>query len=286
MRALLLALVAGSFASPVVAADDTYDLRGPAPKKGAVLTTKSVLKITDADVVLKVNEQEIKLTQSMTITNEEEETILEVKDREVVKTKAKITKERIKTVTTLGGQDMSDEKTGDLEGQILSNERTKDGKWKASLVDGAPTDEQKKDLAKRNGPENDDELYPSDKVAPGHKWEVDAAKMKSLTGNAFTDVSGKMKQKFVKIEKIDGDECAVIETTGTIKGKIKGDDGETPDAELKLTATGWRSLKTGVEIKAKFEGTIKISGKTKVDGEEVNMSLTGPIKGDSTTMVK
>jgi hypothetical protein len=269
----LLLLATPVFAQP------TYDLRGPGPKKGDVLLNQSKLTMPECVMVLKVNGQEIKITQNMTIQNEEEETYLEVTDRQVVKSRTKILKDLIKTQGQFAGQDINEEKKGDLEGEIVSTERTKDGKWKHSLIDGKPNDEQKKALDQRDGPENTDDIYPAEAVKIGHAWEVDAAKIKSLTGNSFTDVSGKMKLKFLRVEKLGGEECAVIETQGTMKGKMKGDDVEQANAELKIKSLGWLSLKTGIEVKSQFEGTMKLSGKMKIEGEEVEMKMEGPIKG-------
>ena len=281
MRAIL------SFAAFVVAAaagraDETYDLRGPGPAKGQVIVSSSTLKMKDSDLELSVKDQKIKLKQTMVVITEEEEEILEVKGREVMKTKATIVKELTKTSM---GDGEADEKAGELEGETILTERTKDGKWVHKLVDAKPTEEQEKELKKRNGPENEDELFPAEKVAVGHAWKVDAAKMKSLTGNTFTDVKGKMDQKFVKVEKVNGEECAVIETKGTMTGKLKDDDG-TPDVELKITSTSWRSLKTGLEVKGTFKGTIKIEGKTKINDEEVDMKMVGPIEGTSAAKLK
>lgn len=281
MRAILsIAVIAISAA--IGRADDTYDLRGPGPVKGQIITSASTLKMKDNDLELSVMNNKIKLKQTMVIVTEEEEEILEVKGRDVMKTKARILKELTKT--SMGG-DETDEKAGELEGETILTERSKDGTWTHKLVDAIANEEQLKELKKRNGPENEDELYPAEKVAVGHVWKVDAAKMKSLTGSTFTDVKGKMDQKFVKVEKVNGEECAVIETKGTMTGKLKDDDG-TPDVELKLTATSWRSLKTGLEVKGIFKGTIKIEGKTKINDEEVEMKMAGPIEGSSTAKLK
>jgi len=264
-------------------ADETYDLRGPGPVKGQVVVSASTLKMKDNDLELSVMGQKLKLKQTMVVVTEEEEEILEVKGRDVVKTKARIVKELTKT--SMGGGDEADEKTGELEGETILTERTKDGKWTHKLVDAVANEDQEKELKKRNGPENEDELFPAEKVAVGHAWKVDASKMKSLTGNTFTDVKGTMDQKFVKVEKVKGEECAVIETKGTITGKLKDDDGQ-PDVELKITATSWRSLKSGLELKGTFKGTIKVEGKTKINDEEVEMKMAGPIEGTSTAKLK
>ena len=284
MRSLSL-LASLAFALPALAADDTYDLRGPAPKKGLTVTRKSTMKIKDADVTVTVMGQKIELKQNLLIVNEDEDEVLEVKGREVQKLKTKILKDSVNTATEINGAEMKEDKAGDLEGETVVAEKGKDGKWKNSLLDGKPSDEQKKELAKREGPESDDELFPEVKVKVGHTWTVDASKMKSLTGPSFTDVSGKMKQKFAKLETVDGEECAVIETTGTLKGKMKDDNG-TPDVEMTLVATGWRNLKTGIEVKAKITGTIKVEGKIKMGDDEVELKLEGKVEGASTAKLK
>src|SRR5438445_271383 len=116
--------------------------------------------------------------------------------------------------------------------------------------------------------------------------EVDAAALNKLLGNSFADVKGKLKQKFVKIEEIDGEKVAVVESSGKITGKMKYDGMPTVDAELDLKLTTWKSLKTGVAVKEKFEGKIKLAGKVKMDEIEAEMTLSGPISGDSTTKLK
>jgi hypothetical protein len=281
MRTLsaLAAVIAAMSSAP---AQETYDLRGPGPKKGQVIASTSTLKMKDSNLELSVQAQKIKLRQTMVVTTEEEEEILEVKGREVTKTKALVVKELTKT--SMEGGD-TEEKAGELEGETILTERAKDGTWTHKLAEGKATEEQEKELKKRNGPENEDEIYPEGKVPVGHTWKVDAAKMKSLTGGTFTDVKGKMDQTFLKVEKVNGEECAVVETKGTMTGKMKDDDG-TPDVELKITSTSWRSLKTGLELKGNFKGTIRIEGKTKINDEEVDMKLTGPIEGSSAAKLK
>ena len=278
----LIALLA--LGLPATAAE-TYDLRGPAPVKGLKVVRKSTLTIKDADVTVMLMGMKIDLKQTLVIVNEDEDEVLEVKGREVVKLKTKIVKDTVDTVSDLNGTENKEDKTGDLEGETVIAAKGKDGKWKNTLEDGAPTTEQKKELAKREGPENDDELFPEEKVPVGHAWTADAAKMKSLTGPSFTDVSGKMKQKFVRLEKLDGEECAVIETSGTFKGKMKDDDG-TPDVEMTIKATGWRNLKTGIEVKGTITGTIKVEGKMKMGDDEVEMKLVGKVEGLGTAKLK
>jgi hypothetical protein len=265
--------------------DEAVDLRGPAPKKGEVTVSKTVFKINKADVHLKVAGMKLEAKQTLKATEEDEVKVLAVEGRQATKVQTKIAKEQIETSTSLGGQDMNDTKEGDLHGEVIISERSKDGKWKHSLVDNKPTDKQKKELDKRVGPENEDELYPEGKVKVGHTWTVDASALQRVFGGAITDLKGKLKMKFVKIEEINGEPCAVIEAAGKISGVAKEDEG-TLDVELEMKGTTWRSIKTSLDVKDKASGTIKMSGKIEMDGVKVDLELEGPFTIDSTSKFK
>ncbi len=265
--------------------DAAVDLRGPAPKKGTATVSKSVFKIKNADVKLQVAGMKLEAKQTLTATEEEEVKVLAVEGRQATKVQTKITKEKVETSTSLGGQDMDDTKAGDLEGEVIISERSKDGKWKHSLVDNKPNDKQKKELDKRVGPENEDELYPEGKVKVGHTWTVEASALQRVFGGSITDLKGKLKMKFVKMEEVDGEMCAVIEAVGVIKGVAKEDEG-TLDVELDLVGTTWRSVKTGLDVKDKAKGTIKMSGKIEMDGVKVDLALEGPFTIDTTSKAK
>lgn len=277
----------GAWSKPAVAQDDkVYDLRGPAPKKGQVFTSTMKLKIKDADTTLKVAGQTVNLKMTMDMIGEEEQKVLAVDGRNVTKCQSKILKERADIATDFGGG-MTMTQPTELEGEIVISERVGDNKWKHTLVDNKPSEKQKKELDNRNGIENDDDLYPAEKVKVGHVWKVEAKALTKLFGNSFTDIKGELKQKFLKVEEVDGEECAVVESTGLVKGKMKDDDGKpTLDVEMDLKATAWRSIKTGVELKGTFSGKIKLAGKQKIDDQSVDITLSGPMTGTSTTKLK
>ena len=272
-------------AAGAVRADETYDLRGPAPVKGQTLASKSVLRMKDASVEIALGGQKLKATQTMTITSEEEEKFLAVDGRQVTRSQAKILKDHVKTVSELMGEDTTEDQDGELAGEVVVSERTGEGKWRHSLVDSKPSDKQKKELDKRLGPECDDDLFPEGKVKVGHAWTVDAGRMKKFFGNSFTDVSGKVRQKFVRVETVSGERCAVIEVAGPIKGKMKDEDGDLA-FELDLKGTTWRSLKTGVDVKDTIGGRMRLAGKQKVEDTPADIVLEGTLKGEGTTTLK
>ena len=269
------------------AADDdkAYDLRGPAPVKGQVFVTKGTLKIKDADTVMKVMGQTVALKITLDVTSEEEAKVLAVDGRDVTKCQTKIVKERADVTADINGSEMTHTEPTALEKETVISER--DGKaWKHSLVDTKPTDKQKKELDSRNGIENDDDMYPKEKVKVGHTWKVDAKALTKMLGNSFSDVKGSLDQKFVKVEDVDGEPCAVVESSGKLTAKMKDDGEPTIDVEMELKVTTHKSLKTGVGVKEKFTGKIKLDGVQKMDDLKIDIKMSGPISGDSTTKLK
>lgn len=262
--------------------DETYDLRGPAPKEKQTFVSKNTMKIKDADTTMKVAGMEVSLKSNLVFTSEEEVKILAVKGREVTKCQTKVVKEHVAMTATFGGQEINQDESGALEKEIIISER--DGKkWKHSLVDTSANEKQKKELANRNGVESDDDLYPAEKVKVGHAWTVDAAALAKTLGNSFTDLKGKVKQKFAKVEDLNGEKVAVIESDTKFSGKMKEDGEPSMDVEMEMKITTWRSLKTGLAVKEKYEGKIKLSGTVKMDDAKVEMTLSGPLSGESTT---
>lgn len=265
--------------------DEAVDLRGPAPKKGEVTVSRSVFKIKEADVKVDVAGNKLEVKQTLVATEEDEVKVLAVEGRQATKVQTKVMLEKTEATTTFGGQTMDDNKDGDLQGEVIISERIKDGKWKHALVDTKPTEKQKKELDKRVGPENEDDLYPEGKVKVGHTWTVDASALQRVFGGSITDLKGKLKMKFVRIEQVNGEQCAVIEAVGVIKGIAKEDEG-TLDVELDMKGTTWRSVKTGLDVKDKAMGKIKMSGKINMDGADAKIELEGPFTIESTAKSK
>lgn len=263
----------------------SYDLRGPAPKKGEVLTTTTTFRISDAAVGLKVAGMDLEARQTLTAEEVEETKVLAVDGRQATKVQTKVVKEKVDTTITFGGQDMTKSEPGDLDGEVIVSERTGPGKWKHTLVDTKPTDKQRKELDRRVGPENQDDLYPAGKVQVGHKWEVDAAALQRVFGGSIQELKGKLRMTFVKVEQVDGQECAVVEAVGTIKGVAKSDEGDL-NVEMDLKTTTWRVVKTGVDVKDKAKGTVKMSGRVDMDGAKIDITLEGPFTIDSTAKLK
>lgn len=262
------------------AADDTLDLRGPAPQKGQEYVTKSELKIKGADVVVKTGAETVKLKLTLHALLEEELTVLDVNGRDVTKYQTKILRDR--TETSGADKDVSHTETLVLERETVLG--TRDGKkWLHVLASNQPTEKQTKELRDRGGFENRDELYPSEKVKVGHAWTADAAVFNRVLNNSLTEPKGKLDQKFARVEDLDGEKVAVIESSGKITGKMKQNGEPALNATLELKLTTWKSLKTGAVVREKFEGKIDVSGTMKDGTTTTEMTLVGPISAEITT---
>ncbi|MBX9627825.1 MAG: hypothetical protein K2X82_28765 [Gemmataceae bacterium] len=286
-RATWAVLLAGLAGAGLARAQDdkAYDLRGPAPKRGQAVVGTTVFKIKNADFKLKAGGTELDGKMTMTSTDEEEVTALAVDGRQVTKARTRVLKEQVETVTDLGGDDAPDTKPGDLDGEVIVSERTGPGKWKHTLVDTKPSDKQKKELDKRVGPENDDDLYPAGEVKVGHAWEVDAAALQKVFGGSVQDLKGKLKAKFVRVEEVGGEPCAVVEMAGSVKGVAKEDEGDLA-VEMDLTSTTWRSLKTGVDVRERAKGRVKMAGTVEMDGQKAEIVMEGPFTIEGTARPK
>jgi hypothetical protein len=290
MRSLILSAALALGLTGSARAADTYDLRGPAPTKGATYQTEQTFVFKDGKCSIKVGEQTIEFTQTTTSKTSERVKFLAVDGRTVTKAEKRFVKDNNVTEVSVAGMDRTETKSGPLEGETVISTRGDDEKWTNKLVDNTPTDKQKKKLDKLRGPLSDDDLYPAEKVAVGHAWTVDAKTLGKHLGDDFTDLKGKVDSKFVRVEKIDGEECAVVETKGKITGKSASDEEEAEgilDVELTVNVTVYRSLKTGVDVKDSVTGKMKLSGTVKVMGSDAEMTVSGNITSKGTqTVVK
>ncbi|HJZ59240.1 MAG TPA: hypothetical protein VKE74_30120 [Gemmataceae bacterium] len=280
---LVIALAVGTTRSR--ADEQEYDLRGPAPKKGQVYQSKGAFKIKGANSVIKLGGQTIKSKYTESTTSEQEVKVLAVEGRQVTRCQTKIIKDVTETTEDSDGEETTEKETSPLQGEVIISEFVAPRKWKHVLVDTKPNDEQKKKLDDLTGPDNDDSLYPEGKVKVGHTWKADASGLVNFFDASFSDLKGEMTQKFVKVEEVGGEECAVVETTGVLTAKAKTEEGVL-DIRMDIKRTVWRSLASGVDVKDRTTGKLKYSGKIEIDGAEADYLLEGPFEATGTTRVK
>src|SRR5262245_22844599 len=125
----------------VQAADEVYDLRGPAPVKGQKFIDRATTTMKNADITIKIGGIALDGKIDIVHTSEEEIEIAEVDGRKVTKQRTKIVKDELKRKMTLGGEEMEETEKGELSGEIVFSELTKDG-WKHTLEDTKPNEKQ------------------------------------------------------------------------------------------------------------------------------------------------
>jgi hypothetical protein len=266
------------------AADESYDLRGPAPKKGMAFLTTSKFSMKNADVTLNLGGNNLEGKMDMTSTTEKEEEILGVDGRDVTKLRTKIIKDEVKRKTEINGMSETATEKKELAGEIVFSEKSKSG-WKHVLEDTKPTEKQEKALKDFDNPENEDELYPADKAKVGDTWDIKAEAFKKILGSKATDVKGKGKSKFLRVEEYDGEKCAVIETELDLKATMK-EEGNDVKVEMKGKVINVRSIKEGLDRKYNIEGTASFAGKVKEDGQEIDIKFSGKMSGEGTARFK
>jgi hypothetical protein len=215
-------------------------------------------------------------TCDLTITNVEDDEILEVEGRQVTKQQTTvITDDRSESIQVGGEQDSHTER-GPLVGEKILRER-KNGKWKNTLVGKQPTPKQQKELDFLGPLENQDDLYPEGKVEPGHTWKVDPAHLRKLLGPGCTELSGEASMTFVRTTTLDGESCALINLSMNIKGKMLDDNNNEANIELTVKGPEYRSLRSGYNIKSSLSGTMKLTGTVVEGGQRVQMEMSGPV---------
>lgn len=283
----LLALGLGLAPAGGAQDSDTYDLLGPAPKKGQVITLKGKSTLKDAKVSVDDGNMKLDLDMETVSTSEKRIDILAVKGRQIEKAKMKVVKDEGTQTFSIGGMSQEKEEKSPLVDQTILLERAKDG-WKRTLEDNAdPTEAQKKKMASIDLDSWEEAVLPAKKVAVGHKWEVDASKLSRLFDSKFSNGSGKIKGHFVKLEKVGDERCAVIELELVdVKGTAEA-GGDKLKVEFNGKVTVHRALSTGVNLRNKAALAMNFSGKNKTpDGNEIDLTIKGKMGSESTATVK
>lgn len=182
--------------------------------------------------------------------------------------------------------------TGALSGYSVAYQR-KDGKMTCTLIGKkAPTDEQRRALKELEDQLADDDDtdgdLPKSKVALDTTWDTTANHLRGDLG--AERLSGKLKSKFIRVEKVDGLLCAVIESKGSLKGKAPAPAAIPAegllDFECDITITTHRSLKYSMAVKQSITGTTKSTGKLKDKTETIEISEEGAISVETHIRVR
>ena len=136
--------------------------------------------------------------------------------------------------------------------------------------------------------------YPAGVVQVGHTWAVEASALAGNFGGWLAEPEGALDAKFVRVETVGGEECAVVETAGTATGRSKafatvqgdGAGAQTGEAEFEVRSTVYRSLKTGLDVKSSYSGKVKITVKVAAGESDIEIVIAGPVSGEETRTAK
>lgn len=109
--------------------------------------------------------------------------------------------------------------------------------------------------------------------------------MKKVLGGVSA-LSGKGNASFVRLERHAGELCAVIESQGRIKAKLKSEPGEDHFLEAVVKGVEYRSLRLGHTIKSTIEGTARLVITKKQKDAEVTIEMKGALFGEEITELK
>ncbi len=167
------------------AEDTKYDLRGPAAKKGQIITSTESSSTKDGKATFAALGKETTVDMDISNTTEVRLEVLAMDGRQITKAKVKVVKKKTKTTIRLGGKDKEQEEDDALVGEEVLMFKAKEG-WKKTLGDEAkPTEKQAKSLKNLEAPLSNDPLYPEEKVAVGHEWDVEVGKLGALMGSSI-----------------------------------------------------------------------------------------------------
>jgi hypothetical protein len=222
-----------------------------------------------------------------TDTSEEEVIIQTVADGGATAYSTRLIQDESLTMAHLPGlEPQKIEEIDELAGHIILSKWGENG-WTHELAEGQPTETQREALAKRPDWESDEET-PEGLQKVGASWEIDAVSFKRHLGRRCRAASGKLTRTFRGLVDYNGHRCAVIRTTGTIRGKVTG-MGNKKDAEHLLTMTiddtDYQSLRHGVVLKTESVVTMKDVTDQEFSGQAVEATIEGTTKSETITTV-
>lgn len=274
---MISTLTAVLLAGVSFAQEETYDLLGPAIKKGETLRLTSKMVMKGADMTIEVAGQTLKGKADMTGVDEERVTILEADGHLITKTRTDVVKDKVTTKRSILGDSEEQTEDGPLVGRFITSTWDKKEKdWKNTLEGKAPTEKQTEELDTYLPLWHEEALFPKEKVKVGHKWEPPIEDWGTAFGGKMKNIEGKVESTFTKVMDFKGQKCAVIESTVKFKGRLPKEK-EPLDVVIEGKLISYRSLKTGLDVEETFKGEFEFSGELNEDGMKIRLTMAGPV---------
>jgi len=268
LLALLTAAVAGC-GSP------SYDLKGTW-QQGEVVREEMTVSMTNGQIVYRVGAEHVigKATFGGHATIET--SVLATDGKGPTKLKVShLVDESGMGIEIPGEELLQENEAGVLQGASILFTRT-DSEWKKTLLGGPPSPAQARELEGYVNPLVE-EMVPDRKVKVGESWTFDKRAMGRFLGSGFHDVSGSQTVNFDKVVEYEGESCALLSFEGQMTGTMYDDENNEIKVSMSLQGHAYRSVKTRLDVYTEVTGTMRLEGKTVVEGTAVQMTFSGPM---------
>jgi hypothetical protein len=264
-------------ANPVANGDQTFDLRGHAPQVGFKVREHTKVVGTRTNTFSRRRRRTVSAKTDLVYDTEKVYTVKDVLNDDVCGYDTKvITGDITFSFVDPTGKKRSSEQLDDFAGEVIRSTNI-DGNWNHTLLENQPTDKQQAALTRLRSWFEDRESLPDGEQKLGASWEVDQRHIDKLLRSAMSAVSGKVRATFVRLERHEGDLCAVIEYKGRIRGRVEFGENQERIGSLVIDMTNIRSLKYGIDVKTSGEVIIHSADTVKLQGADVEVATVGRI---------
>jgi len=281
----LLVLLAGSLPTTGCSSGVAYDLRGPGSMIGQVYNTEHNVTMTNGTMTLSRGGRSESCPCQMTMNCIDVEETLATEKGQVTQTRTKVARQESRETVRVEGKEDTRTETSSLQGETVECAKV-GGEWKITLVGKTPNQKQARELKEFPTPDLGIVYYPAAPVRPGHKWTVDVSKLKKMMGSKALIDSGNCKMLFERTTDVDGELCALLTQEMQMQGKIPNEQGESARVEMKVAGSSLRSLIRGFTLSSRLTGTMTFSETLTLEGQKVEMKITGPITIETKTQKK
>jgi len=246
--------------------ENAFDLRGSVPPVGFKVREQITVNGVRASEFQKPNAKPIIIKADITKTVENVYTVTAIADGQVIGYSTEVVAGH--TTTRFVGLDRrsrTTEKLDDLVEQTITSKKI-GRNWIHGILDHPPNEKEEIALRQLAPWFANRDSFPSERQQVGSSWAVDKAHIRKLIGGNIGTVSGKVEATFVRLQKSDKEDLAVINFRGNIRGRFDFSDPPDIIGLIDFNLTSLRSLATGIETTSSGSLTIRSNHKTDIDG--------------------
>jgi hypothetical protein len=263
--------------------DQGYKLNGSRNLKvGDIIKSESQLKTTSCKANYSEGETEVEVDCKMSNSTATDTEVLELEGEEPSKLKRTYITDTNNFSLTANGKTEEYTENGVFHQKSILLQKT-NGVWNSTLVDGKPTEAQAKLLKEEQALELD-LGYPSKPVKIGESWDM-GKDLRNQLGSNFLISSSSGNATLKEIVQYQGEQCALIEFTGDIKGTELDDSNNEAEMQMTLKGIAYRSLSSFTDIDSKAQGVLKLQMNQIQEGKKIKIKMTGNYQLNSRDLI-